>query len=234
MTITNPSLTPSRKFRSPFLVGLIVASLAAAGSAADAGILRDVLAKVGIGASDKPPVNANGDTIVFPRQGFLCCNLHRDGSSVSDSNYATLPDVLKAGTPVTVVGYGRNRANIDVNGVAMEFTHDYGRDQESLDAWMNKLVITDDPRGRAATASATVKAAISAGKVALGMTRQQALLSVGYPPTNLTKNTDDAVWRMWASRHNEYQLHFGDDGRVTSITGDGEITQNVIYLPTRH
>lgn len=233
MTIRNPSPHPCRQFRRPVLFGLLLASLAAVGSAAHAGILRDVLAKVGIGA-DKPPVSANGDAVVFPREGYLCCNLHRDGSSVSDSNYATLPDILKAGTPVTVVGYGRNRANIDVNGTPMELNHDYGRDQESLDAWMNKVVIPDDPRGRVAAASATVKAAISAGKVVLGMTRQQALLAVGYPPANLTKSTDDAVWRLWAARHQEYQLHFGEDGRLTSVTGDGEITQHVIYLPSRH
>lgn len=232
MTITNPSPNPRRHYH-PALFGLLVASLLVAGSGAHAGILRDVLSKIGIG-DDKPPVSANGDTIVFPRQGYLCCNLHRDGSSVSDSNYATLPDVLKAGTPVTVVGYGRNRANIDVNGTPMEFNHDFGRDQESLDAWMNKVVIPDDPRGRMTAASTNVKAAISASKVVLGMTRQQALLAVGYPPANLTKSTDDAIWRLWASRHNEYQLHFGDDGRLTSVTGDGEITQHVIYLPARH
>ncbi len=233
MKITNPSRLPGRQFRRPVLFGLLLASLVAVGSAAHAGILRDVLAKVGIGA-DKPPVNANGDAVVFPREGYLCCNLHRDGSSVSDSNYATLPDVLKAGTPVTVIGYGRNRANIDVNGTAMEFDHDFGRDQESLDAWVNKIVIPTDPRGRVLAASPAVKAAISASKVVLGMTRQQVLLSVGYPPANLTKSTDDAVWKLWASRHAEYQLHFGDDGRLTSVTGDGEITQHVIYLPTRH
>jgi hypothetical protein len=232
MTITNPTRHPRRQSRHPGLLGLLLASVGAVG-AAHAGIFRDVLAKVGI-VNDKPPVNANGDTIVFPREGYLCCNLHRDGSSASDSNYATLPDVLKAGTRVTVVGYGRNRANIDVDGTPMELDHDYGRDQESLDAWMNKMVIPDDPRGRASAASATVKAAISESKVVLGMTRQQVLLSVGYPPTNLTKSTDDTVWRLWAARHAEYQLHFGADGRLISVTGDGEITQHVIYLPTRH
>jgi hypothetical protein len=30
----------------------------------------------------------------------------------------------------------------------MRLGHDYGRDQESLDAWVNKVVVKDDPRGR--------------------------------------------------------------------------------------
>ena len=71
MKITNPSRLPGRQFRRPVLFGLLLASLVAVGSAAHAGILRDVLAKVGIGA-DKPPVNANGDAVVFPPgQSFI-------------------------------------------------------------------------------------------------------------------------------------------------------------------
>ena len=34
-------------------------------------------------------------------------------------------------------------------------------------------------------------------------------------------------------RRGEYQLHFGADGRVATITGDGEVTSQVIYLPPR-
>ncbi len=102
MTKNNSSAPPGRPFRAPLVLGLVVAGVFAAGAAAQAGILRDMFAKVGI--APKQPVTANGDTPVFPRQGFLCCNLHRDGDTIVDSNYATLPDVVKAGTPVTVIG----------------------------------------------------------------------------------------------------------------------------------
>jgi hypothetical protein len=132
-----------------------------------------------------------------------------------------------------VLGYGKNRANIDVQGMPMVLNHDYGRDQETLDAWANKIVISEDIRPRMAAWPANIQAAIRAGKVVLGMTRQQALVAVGYPRTNATKSIDADVWKMWVSRGGEYQLHFGADGRLATVTGDGEVTSQVIYLPTR-
>ena len=225
--------TTSPRLSRPLLrLGILLGAVALAG-ATQAGILRDVFSKVGIGNSSKPQVGANGEVPVFPRHGYLCCNLHYDGDWLSDSNFATLPDLLKAGTPVTVLGYGKNRANIDVDGMPMRLGHDYGREQESLDAWVNKVVVNDDPRGRVTSAPANVQAAIRASKITLGMTRQQVLLSVGYPPTNLTKSIDKDVWTLWAAKRSEYQVHFGADGRVTSVTGDGEVTSQVIYLPSR-
>jgi hypothetical protein len=199
--------------------------------AADAGIFRDVMEKVGL-AKPAPPKTDAGGTPVFPRAGFTCCNFHHDGDSISDSNHAELA-VLPAGTPVTVMGYSKNRATIDVDGKTMRLDHDEGRDQESLDAWVNKLIVAEDPKPRIAGYPAQVQAAIKAGKVMLGMTRDEAVVAVGYPVTKTTKTLDAPVWRLWNSRRGEYQLNFGADGRVVTITGDGEVTSQVIYLPPR-
>ena len=206
----------------------LVLALSVGAGGAQAGIFRDVLDKI----MPKPAAPAAGPNGIpeFPRQGFACCNLHYDGDWISDSNHAELP-LLAAGTPVTVMGYGRHRANIDVQGKPMRLGHDDGREQETLDAWVNKIIINDDPRPRIATYPATIQAAIHAGKVMRGMTREQAIAAVGYPPTNATKSLDDQVWKMWNARHAEYQLIFGADGRISSITGDGEVSSQVIYLP---
>lgn len=208
------------------------AALAVACATADAGILRDVMAKMGIG-KPPPPTTSTGGTPTFPRSGFTCCNLHFDGDTISDNNYAEL-EVLPAGTPVTVMGYGKNRANIDVDGKPMRLGHDEGRDKETLDDWVNKIVTSEDPRPRIAGFPANIQAAIKAGKVTLGMTREQALVAVGYPLPTVNKSLDEPIWRLWNSRRGEYQLNFGPDGRVMSITGDGDVTSKVIYLPPRH
>ena len=139
--------------------------------------------------------------------------------------------MIPAGTPVTVLGYGKNRANIDVGGKPMRLGHDEGRDQESLDAWVNKVIINDDPRPRIASYPAAMQAAIKAGKVVRGMSRDQALVSVGYPITSKTKSVDEPVWKMWNSRRGEFDLNFGADGRITTITGDGDVTSQVIFIP---
>jgi hypothetical protein len=205
--------------------------LALAAATAEAGIFRDVMEKVGL-AKPGPPKTDAGGTPVFPRPGFTCCNFHYESDTVSDSNHAELP-ILPAGTAVTVLGYGRNRATIDVDGKTMRLDHDEGRDQESLDAWVNKLIIAQDPRPRIAGYPAAVQGAIKAGKVMLGMSREQALVAVGYPVTKTTKTLDAPVWRLWNSRRGEYQLNFGPEGTVVTITGDGEVTSQVIYLPPR-
>jgi len=223
------------KTRTRRRVGLACAALAlglafAAGDAG-AGIFRDVMEKMGLSKSEPPKTDAGG-TPVFPRQGFTCCNLHYDGDTITDTNYAELP-LLPAGTAVTVMGYSKNRATLDVDGKQMKLDHDEGRADESLDHWVTKLIIDTDPKPKLAAYPPLTQAAIKAGKVVLGMTREQALLAVGYPVTKTTKTLDAPVWRLWNSRRGEYQLNFGPDGTVVTITGDGEVTSQVIYLPPR-
>jgi hypothetical protein len=65
----------------------------------------------------------------------------------------------------------------------------------------------------------------------VGMTREQAITSIGYPLTSENGSLNDPVWRIWRSSRGEYQLNFGPDGRVKSITGDDSVTQLVTYHP---
>ncbi len=209
-------------------IALLAVALLGAAAIADAGIMRDLFAKVSGKSSAAPAKTASGELPTFPRPGFTCCNLRYDDDEISDSSDPEL-SILKAGTPVTVLGYGKNRANLDVEGKPMILEHEYGRDQEVLDTWVNKIVVSEDPRPRIASWPANIQAAIRAGKLVRGMTRQQALAAVGYPRANVTKSIDEDVWRMFLSR-GEYQVHFGTDGRLATITGDGEVTSQVIYL----
>jgi hypothetical protein len=54
----------------------------------------------------------------------------------------------------------------------------------------------------------------------VGITREWAFTSIGYPLTSENVSLDAAVWRVWRSTHEEYDLHFRADGRVASTTGD--------------
>ena len=202
-------------------------SFALAGSA-EAGILRDVMVSVGL--SKPPPTVAAPGTAgpqTLPRQGYACCVLHYSRDWINDGNYAELP-MIAAGTPIEVLSYGSNRAYVKVEGKPMRLGHDYGRNEESLEAWVGKIVVNDDPRPRIATYAPTVQAAIREGKVMVGMTREQAIASIGYPLTSENLSLNDAVWRIWRSSRGEYQLNFGPDGRIKSVTGDDSVTSQVI------
>jgi hypothetical protein len=167
-----------------------------------------------------------------PRRGFACCNLHFDGDSINDGNYAELP-MIAAGTPIEVLSYGRNKAYIKVDGKPMRLDHDYGRDRESLESWVDKIVVDADPRPRIASYPAAVREAIYQGKVTVGMTREQAVAAIGYPRTSETFPLDVPVWHVYRSRRGEYQLNFQSDGRLASVTGDNDVTAQMIYRPGR-
>lgn len=170
-------------------------------------------------------------TLASPmQQGHTCCNLRYDGDWISDSNYANLP-MIPAGTPIKVLSYGRDRAHVELGGKPFRLGHDYGRAEESTERWVSKIVVSDDPRQRLAGYPAQVQAAIRAGRVMKGMTREQVIMSVGYPLTSENRSLDAPVWRLWWSSFGEYQVEWDKQGRVKDITGHPETLKMMVYKP---
>jgi hypothetical protein len=223
--------TLNMRERAVFAPLTLALSLILVSAAAHAGILRDVMVSVGLSKPAPPAPGAPGSQ-TLPRNGFACCVLHYSRDWINDGNYAELP-MIPAGTPIEVLSYGSNRAYIKVDGKPMRLGHDYGRDQESLEAWVNKIVVNNDPRARIATYAPPIQAAIREGKVLVGMTREQAIASIGYPLTSENVSLDAPMWRIWRSSRGEYDLNFGADGRIKSVTGDDGVTGLVIYQPGR-
>jgi hypothetical protein len=215
-----------RSLKCSVAAAMTLVSLTLASAGSQAGILRDVMVSVGLSKPAPPPVGSQ----TLPRQGFACCDLHYQRDWINDGNYAELP-MIPAGTPIEVLSYGSNRAYVKVDGKPMRLGHDYGRDQESLETWVGKIVVNDDPRPRIAGYAPPIQAAIREGKVMVGMTREQAIASIGYPLTSENISLDAPTWRIWRSSHGEYDLNFGADGRIKSITGDDGVTSLVIYQP---
>jgi hypothetical protein len=166
----------------------------------------------------------------LPRRGFTCCNLHHEADWINDGNYASLP-MIPVGSPATVENYGRQRANVEIDGKKMRLGHDYGREQESLEQWVHKIIVDEDPKPKIAAFPLAIREAIGQGKVMVGMTREQVIMAVGYPLTSETPSLDSTLWRHWISSFGEYQLLWGSDGKIKEIAGD-ETTRNVIvYKP---
>jgi len=203
-------------------------SLNFAPSPSEAGVFRDVLASVGLAKPSPPPPPPPGSGL--PRQGFACCNLHFDKDWINDGNYAKFP-MIPAGTPIEVQSYGKDRAFVLINGKPMKLGHDYGRDQETLDQWVNKIVVDQDPGPRISRYPRPVQDAIQAGKLMVGMTREQAIVAIGYPLTSENGPLESSTWKMWRSTHGEYDLNFGPDGRLSSITGDDEAVGQMVFKP---
>ena len=150
--------------------------------------------------------------------GYTCCNLHYDADRISDANWRNLP-MIPAGATIRIVSYGINTAVVEIDGKPLRIAHEYGRDQETLETYVGKLVLPFDPRTRVASWSPEVREAIFRGVVIPGMTREQVLVAVGYPPTHRTFTLDSNVWHLWASRVGRYEVYFNSQGTVEKIVG---------------
>lgn len=163
-------------------------------------------------------------------QGYTCCNFHHEDDWISDTNYATLP-MIPLGTPAKVVSYGRYRVHTEMGGKKMRLGLDYGRKQQSLQEWAAKMIVPDDPKVKLATYPPQVQDAIKRGQLSVGMTKEQVIMSVGYPLANENPSMDASVWRMWVSSFGEYQLLWDREGKVKEIVSDS-LSKNIIeYRP---
>lgn len=164
------------------------------------------------------------------RIGFACCNLHYSGDWISDSNLAQLP-FIPAGTPIIVkqIERYRYRAYVDVAGKPMRMGLDYGRGQETTEQWVNKMVVLEDPRRRIDTFSPAVREAIWLGRVMRGMTREQVIMSVGYPQADETPWLDVLYWRYWWSSFGAYEIYWSQKKEVSRIQGTQAILSQVTY-----
>lgn len=162
-------------------------------------------------------------------EGYLCCNLRTDGSWISDINYAESGKrVIPAGTPAKVTGYGRYRVHVDIDGGKQSIGNDYSRDLE-MGAFAQRYVVADDPKRKLAGYPAKIRDAVASARLARGMTREQVLMSVGYPVSSENPHLDAKVWRFWLNSFAEFQVLFDDAGRVKEIATDA-LTRNIVVM----
>jgi len=152
--------------------------------------------------------------------GFLCCNMRTTGDWISDSNYNDSGQrVVPLGTPTKVTGYGRYRVLVTIDGKRQAIGNDYSRDLK-LDVFAKRYVVSEDPRVKLASYPAKLRESIQAGRIARGMTREQVLMSIGYPISSENPRLDATTWRYWVSSFAEFQVVYDDAGRVKEVFAD--------------
>jgi hypothetical protein len=153
-------------------------------------------------------------------EGYLCCNMHSDGSWISDANYVVgAKQNIAAGTPVRITGHGRYRVLIEFDGGQKQaIGNDYSRTVK-MEEFAQRYVVPQDPTAALRSAPPKVREAVKSGRIMRGMTRAQVLMALGYPIASATPDLDAPLWRYWASKSAEYQVFWGDDGRVERIFG---------------
>jgi hypothetical protein len=139
--------------------------------------------------------------------------------------------MIPAGARAQVVSYGRHRAGAVVDGKPMRLGHDYGCEQESLQQWVARIIVPDDPSQKLATWPKDVQEAVRRGQIKVGMTREQVIMALDYPTTNENPSLDSGLWRRWVSSFGPYQVLWDQNGRLSDIAEDTLVTNMITYRP---
>jgi hypothetical protein len=165
--------------------------------------------------------------------GYTCCNFHYNKTdSISDANWSSLP-MIPAGAPIRTLSYSGYGITVLVDhpwyARKMRLDLDYGRKQNLAD-WARKMIVKDDPKRKIASWSAPVRDAIRAGRIAIGMTKEQAVIAVGYPPSHETPSLDSAQWKYWYGRFDTFLVSWDDLGRVKDVVAEPQTRSAVMLL----
>ncbi len=152
------------------------------------------------------------------RSLVTCCNIHYEGEEINDANYY-VGQTVPLGTPVQVQKVGRDSITFLADGRKLTLVRKYGTEQESFQQYLDKVLVAGDPKARVARFPRAVQDAIRDGRVERGMTREQVILALGYPPAHRTPSLTAGEWLYWYNRWVTYKVLFDDAGVVTQVVG---------------
>ena len=159
-------------------------------------------------------------------QRWACCNLRYEKDWISD-RILTSRSFLPVGARVVVTDWGRNRVYADIDGVKMRVGADYGYFKGSREEFADVLFVREDPNLRIATFAPAVQAAIRAGRIAIGMTREQVVMAIGPPRFDLTPRRDASNWVHFATADGEFDLDWAPDDTLRAIHAPSRIRKLV-------
>ena len=149
--------------------------------------------------------------------GFLCCNVYTDGESVSDISFGGEGQhLIPLGSPIRVTRLKKNKMQVVVENKNIKFENEYSRDLP-IEQFSRRWIVQDDPAAKAKTFPKSIQAAIADGHVMLGMTREQVLMSLGYPASSEVPNLNAKAWTYWCTAKVQYRVRFDEQDRVADV-----------------
>lgn len=164
---------------------------------------------------------------------YLCCNTFYEKSKITDVNYHR-GTMIPFGTRVEILEVRKNTVKFQPAGhPPLELVLRYGRKDLTMDQYLDRLFLADDPHSRlrrasgkggktgkggkaAPDTSGAINGAIERAEVVDGMTRDEVLMSVGYPPAHRTPSLESPTWTYWENAWANYYVTFEND-RVARV-----------------
>jgi len=166
------------------------------------------------GASGGGPVPSSRVGQVF----FLCCNLRYDPKKpeITDT-IAAQGTLVPFATRVEVQKVTRGSVVFTPAGhpaITLDYEHG-GR--VPFDTFLSRLFVTEDPRLKLKKVPARQVKLVEKAMIVPGMSRDQVLLAVGYPPASRTPSLDATTWVYGDGAGSDAFVVYFDGDRVSSV-----------------
>lgn len=176
-------------------------------------IVLGLAAVVLVGAACNPPLPAH------PYAGtskFLCCNVHYEKNEIND-NWFQVGTPIKAGTRVQIMEVRKNSVLFQAEGhppIRLELK--YGEKLVAFDDYLRRVFPDTNPLLKFGKKKSKLEQAAIDGRVEPGMTRDQVILAIGYPPAHMTPSLEQDSWHYWTNRWHQYYVIFSK-GKVDRV-----------------
>jgi hypothetical protein len=149
---------------------------------------------------------------------YVTTNLRYDGDWISNDPAVGLPFV-PVGARMKVIEFRKDRAMVLIDGRKMRVGIDRPSD-ETIQEFVARITSRDDPRPRLASLPDDPRAAVAAGRVLQGMSREQVVMALGRPRIDQVRSLEQTEWSYRVhSDDSEIFLLFGASGRLELVDG---------------
>jgi hypothetical protein len=173
-----------------------------------------------------------GPVVQSPLTGqtrYLCCNLRYEKPVITDNPYQ-VGTLIPAGTRVEILEVRTDSVKFRPEGHPdITIVEKYGRRELPFDQFVSRIFVNSDPRTqlrrttprargkrRGAEPASSPLALVEQGIAQPGMTRDEVIMALGYPPANRTPSLEAAEWHYWKNRWDKYTVVF-EGNRVARI-----------------
>ncbi len=160
------------------------------------------------------------------QEGFLIGSIRyeikRGETRATDYNWGEWKLIIPAGTPVRgnyamMNGARKNWAWLIVSDkVSLNLINDNHRKVPDSE-FLKRYITNVDPRPQMATFTPEVQEAISLGRVAIGMTREQVIMAMGTPPAPDNPNIVASTWVYYWGSFDDVKVLFDEDNKVRAV-----------------
>jgi hypothetical protein len=150
---------------------------------------------------------------------FLCCNLRYDPQKpeITDT-IAARGTLVPFATRVEVQKVTKDTVQFEAAGhPPITLAYEHGGKALSFDQYLSRLFVTEDPRLKLKKVPARQVKQVEKGTIAPGMSRDQVLLAVGYPPADRTPSLEAAAWTYGDGPDADAFVVYFDGNRVSSM-----------------